>query len=58
MAISPCFTHPQGILSVYNFLLSGEYNQSNIQNCPGSSKLSVGVSATQSKTRNIKCANP
>ncbi len=55
--ISSCFTHPQGILGVYDFLLSDESNRSNIQNCPGSSKLS-GVSVTQSKTCKIKCANP
>ncbi len=57
MKISSCFTHPQGILGVYDFLLSDESNRSNIQNCPGSSKLS-GVSVTQSKTCKIKCANP
>ncbi len=27
----PCFTHPQGILGVYDFLLSDEYNQSYIK---------------------------
>ncbi len=27
MKISPCFTHPQGILGVYDFLLSDESNQ-------------------------------
>ncbi len=39
MKISPCFTHPQGILGVYDFLLSDESNRSYIQNCPGSFKL-------------------
>ncbi len=39
MKISPCFTHPQAILGVYDFLLSDESNRSNFQNCPGSSKL-------------------
>ncbi len=38
MKITPCFTHPQGILGVYDFLLSDESNQSYIKNCPGSSK--------------------
>ncbi len=33
------FTHPQAILGVYDFLLSDEFNQSYIKNCPGSSKL-------------------
>ncbi len=27
MKISPCFTHPQGILDVYDFLLSDEYKE-------------------------------
>ncbi len=39
MKISPCFTHPQGILGVYDFLLSNESSQSYIKNCPWSSKL-------------------
>ncbi len=39
MKISLLFTHPQAILGVYDFLLSDEFNRSNIQNCPGSSKL-------------------
>ncbi len=43
MKISPCFTHPQGILGVYDFFLSGESNQSNIKNRPGSFKLYNGM---------------
>ncbi len=39
MKISPCFTRPQGILGVYDFLLSDKSNQSYIENGPGSSKL-------------------
>ncbi len=31
MKISPCFTHPQGILDVYDFLLSDEYKESFIK---------------------------
>ncbi len=31
MKISPCFTHPQGILGVYDFLLSDESNRSYIK---------------------------
>ncbi len=30
--ISPCFTHPQSILGVYDYLLSDESNQSYIKN--------------------------
>ncbi len=39
MKISLLFTHPWGILGVYDFLLSDESNWSYIKNCPGSSKL-------------------
>ncbi len=39
MKISPCFTHPQGILDVNDFLLSDESNRSYIKTCPGSFKL-------------------
>ncbi len=42
MKISPWFTHPQGILGVYIFLLSDESNWSYIKKCPGSSKLYKG----------------
>ncbi len=38
MKISLCFTHPQSILGVYDFLLSDESNRSYIKNCPGPSK--------------------
>ncbi len=38
MKISLCFTHPRGILGVYDFLLSEESNRSYIKNCPGYSK--------------------
>ncbi len=38
LKISPCFTHPQGILGVYDFLLSDESNRSYIKICPGYSK--------------------
>ncbi len=41
MKISPCFTHRQGILGVYDFLLSDESNRSYIQNCPGSFRMAV-----------------
>ncbi len=44
MKISLCFTHPQSILGVYDFLLSDESNQSYIKNCPGPSKPYNGVS--------------
>ncbi len=37
--ISLWFTHPRGILGVYDFLLSDEFNRSYIKNCPCSSKL-------------------
>ncbi len=57
MKISLCFTHPRGILGVYDFLLSDKPNQSYIK------KLSwlfqalslqwVGVSVQQSKRRQI-----
>ncbi len=36
--ISLCFTHPQSILGVCDFLLSDESNRSYIKNCPGPSK--------------------
>ncbi len=36
--MSLLFTHPQGILGGYDFLLSDKYNQSYIKNCPGYSK--------------------
>ncbi len=35
---SPCFTHPEGILGLYDFLLSDKSNQSYIKNYPCSSK--------------------
>ncbi len=35
MKISLCFPHSQGILGVYDFLLSDKSNQSYIKNCPG-----------------------
>ncbi len=38
MKIILCFTHPWGILSVCDFLLSDESNWSYIKNCPGPSK--------------------
>ncbi len=38
MKISLCFTHPQSILGVYDFLLSDESNLSYIKNGPGRSK--------------------
>ncbi len=37
MKISLCFTHPQSILGVYDFLFSDESNQSYIKNGPGPS---------------------
>ncbi len=43
MKISPCFTHHQGILGVYDFLLSGKSNRSYIKNDPCSSKLYNGT---------------
>ncbi len=39
MKISPCFTHPQGILGIYDFLLLNESNWSNIKNSLGFFKL-------------------
>ncbi len=42
MKISPCLTHPQGILGVYDLILSDESNQSYIKNCPCSAKLHNG----------------
>ncbi len=42
MKISLCFTHPQSILGVYDFLLSDESNLSYIKNCPGPSKRYSG----------------
>ncbi len=41
--ITPCFTHPQGLLGVYDFLLSDESNWSHIKNCPGTSSVRMGV---------------
>ncbi len=38
MKFSPCFTHPQSILGVYDFLLSDECNWSYIKIFPCSSK--------------------
>ncbi len=37
--ISPCFTHPQCILGIYDFLLLNESNWSNKKNCLGFFKL-------------------
>jgi len=42
MKISPWFTHPEGILGVYDILLSDEYNRSSIQKYPISSKIYNG----------------
>jgi len=42
MKISPSFTHPQAILGVYDFLLSDEQNQRNINKYPDASKLYNG----------------
>ncbi len=39
-----CFTHAQGNLGVYDFLLSDESNRSYIKTCPCSSKLYNGMS--------------
>ncbi len=39
MKIDLCFTHPQGILGVYDVLLIDECNRSYIKNDPCSSKL-------------------
>ncbi len=38
MKMCLCFTLPQSILGVYDFLISDKYNQSYIKNCPGPSK--------------------
>ncbi len=40
--IIPWFTHPQGILGLYDFLISEESNRSYVKYCPGSSKLCNG----------------
>jgi len=40
--MNPQFTHPQAILGVYDFLLSGELNKSYIKKYPGSSELYDG----------------
>ncbi len=63
MKISLCFTHPRGILGVYDFLLSDESNRSYIKNYPGSSKLYNGMGGCffffqKSKTRQIKRIHP
>jgi len=42
MKISPSFTHPQDILGVYDFLLSDEHNQRNINKYPDASELYNG----------------
>ncbi len=67
MKISPCFTHPQDNLGVYDFLLSDKFNRSYIKNCPGSFKLYNGsgrvfFSTVQKKSNKahpsiIKCAS-
>ncbi len=38
MKISLCFTHPQSVLGVHDFLLLEEPNRSYIKNRPGPSK--------------------
>ncbi len=62
MKISLCFTHPRGILGVYDFFLSDESNQSYIKNGPGPSKLYNGgkrvLFVNSSEGRKIKCAYP
>ncbi len=45
MKISPCFTHPQSILGVYDFLLSDEFNRSYIKNSSSFERLQVLLSA-------------
>jgi len=42
MKITPSFTHPQAILGVYDFLLSDEHNQRNINKYPDASELYNG----------------
>jgi len=42
MKISPSFTHPQAILGVYDFVLSDEHNQRNINKYPDASELYNG----------------
>jgi len=42
MKISPSFTHPQAILSVYDFLLSDEHNLRYFNKYPDASKLYNG----------------
>ncbi len=61
MKISLCFTHPRGILGVYDFLLSDKSYQSYIKNVPGYSKryhCSQQVSVQLSTSCQIKCAHP
>ncbi len=59
MKISLCFTHPQSILGVYDFLLSDESNRSSIKNWPGPSKpYNGGKFVVKSSRREIKCAHP
>ncbi len=54
MKINPCFTHPRGILGVYDVLLSDESNQSYIKNYPCSSKLCNGSSFLFNSPKEVK----
>jgi len=47
MKISPSFTHPKAILGVYEFLLSDEHNQKNINKYPDAFKLYNGSKRDQ-----------
>ncbi len=45
--ITPQFTHPHAILGVYDFLLSGKYNQSYIKNGLGLPGFIIAVNSGQ-----------
>jgi len=47
MKITPSFTHPQAILGEYDFLLSDEHNQRNINKYPDTSELYSGSERDQ-----------
>ncbi len=42
MKCTPWFTHPQGTVGVYDFVLSDKYNRNSKIKCPGTSKLYNG----------------
>ncbi len=52
--MSPCFTHPQSILGVYDFLLLDEFNPIYNKNILGSFKLYNGMGGLFNSPKVVK----